>query len=179
MTLVANIRFNSGSPFPATVKGGGLIAIQKPAGNIWTVSLNFLALAPGAAFVNDPANTFALVWNSVTNTASLVSLSGVAQSKVTKILNGAGGFTSPYAAQPNDEVLIVKQAAPGAFTITVDWSQRTKALRIVKLDNDANSVTLTPTVGQTQMGVVNFSYVIKAVGGSVTLTPLPDQSGAY
>lgn len=175
MTLPANIRVNASAPFPATVKGGGVIGVAK-LGGIWTVSLNFNAVPqlPAAA---DPANTYTLVWNALTGVFTLIPISAVSTSKVRKVLTAAG----PYAALPTDEVLIVKQLVGAAMTITVDWSTRTKALTIVdgKGDANVNKITITPAAGQTQMAVVNYSYVIDGVGGSITLTPLPDNSGAY
>lgn len=98
-----------------------------------------------------------------------------------KTLTGVAPLTSPYAAQPTDEVLIVKQGAANPFTINVDWSQRKKALMVVAGDTPANfaNITITPAAGQTQMATVNFSYVIKSSGGNIILTPLPDNTGAY
>jgi hypothetical protein len=179
MSLPANIRVNIGSPFPATVKGGGVIAVAK-ANGIWTVSLNFSAM-PLSAGVVDPVNTYTLVWNAITGVFSLIPLSSVAGSKQIKILTGVGGFTSPYAALPGDDVLIIKQAAGAPFTVTVDWSQRAKPLRVVdgKGDASVNNITITPAAGQSQLATVNYSYVIDGNGGSITLTPLPDGTGAY
>jgi hypothetical protein len=179
MTLPANIRVNMGAPFPALVKGAGPIAISKQNG-IWTVSLNFAAVGQ-AQTVPDPANTYVLVWNALTGVFTLVLMSSVSGNKVVKTLTGVGALASPYAALPTDEVLIVKQAAGAAFTITVDWSQRLKPLRIVDGKGDAlvNNITITPAAGQSQMASLNYSYVIDGNGGSITLTPLPDNTGAY
>lgn len=175
MTLPANIRVNLAAPFPSIIKGSGPIAIAKRNG-IWTVSLNFAGFGT-AQSVPDPANTYTLVWNALTGVFTLIPISQVASNKVVKILTAAG----PYAAQPNDEVLIIKQAVAAAFTVTVDWSARAKPLRIVdgKGDANVNNITITPAAGQTQMATVNYSYVIDGAGGSITLTPLPDGSGAY
>lgn len=175
MTLPANIRVNASAPFPATVKGGGAVAIAK-ANGIWTVELNFGAIGQVAG-ASDPANTFVLAWDSVTGVYSLLPLSAVFSSKVVKTLTAAG----PYAALPTDEVLIVNQVAGAAMMITVDWSLRSKPLRVVdgKGDANVNNITITPAAGQTQMAVVNYSYVIDGIGGSITLTPLPNGTGAY
>lgn len=179
MTLPANIRVNASAPFPSTVKGGNVVTVAKNNG-IWTVSLNFavLGLSQGVA---DPANTYVLVWNALTGVYSVIPMSAVFGNKVVKILTGVGALASPYAALPTDEVLIVKQGAANAFTVNVDWSARTKPLRVVSGDTVANfaNITITPALGQTQMATVNYSYVIDSSGGSITLTPLPDFSGAY
>lgn len=175
MTLPANIRINASAPFPATVRGSGVIAITKASG-IWTVSLNFAALAITPA-VADPAHSYVLVWNSLTGVYTLVPVGVAFVAKSVKIITAAG----PYAALPTDQVLIIKQLVGAAFTVTVDWSQRTLPLTVVdgKGDANAHNITITPAAGQTQMATVNYSYIIDGNGGSITLTPLPDASGAY
>ena len=175
MTLPANIRVNASAPFPATVKGSGVVAISKVNG-IWTVSLNFSALAQ-LQVIPDPANTYTLIWNAVTGVFALAAVSATANGKVVKTLTAPG----PYAALPTDEVLIVKQLIAAPFTVTVDWSVRTKPLRVVdgKGDANVNNITVTPAAGQSQMASVNYSYIIDGAGGSITLTPLPDNTGAY
>lgn len=180
MTLPAGIRVNMSAPFPATVKGSGIIGVRKSNG-IWTIATNFAVLMPAAQTIADPLNTYVLAWNAITGITSLVAPQVVGLAKSVKILTGAGVLTSPYAAQPSDDVLIVKQAVGAPFTVTVDWSARSKPLRIVdgKGDAAANNITITPTAGQTQMATVNYSYVIDGNGGSITLTPLPDNTGAY
>lgn len=87
----------------------------------------------------------------------------------------------PYAALPADQIIIVKQTVGAAMTITVDWSARTQPLRIVdgKGDANVNNITITPAAGQTQLATVNYSCIIDGAGGSITLTPLPDNTGAY
>ena len=178
MTLPANVRVNLSAPFPATVKGSGLVAISK-VGNIWTVSINFSGIAQTQA-VPDPINTYVLTWNPLTNVAVFLQISAVsANNKVVTKLGGVGQPASPYAAQPNDDVLLV-YAVP--FTVTVDWSGRVKPLRIVDqsaLASVANPISITPAAGQTQLATVNYTYTIDGAGGSITLTPLPDGTGAY
>jgi hypothetical protein len=175
MSLPANIRVNVGAPFPATVKGLGAIAVSK-ANGIWTIFLNYLGFGT-AGTVPDPANTYTLVWNILTGVFTLIPISAVSGTKVVKTITAAG----PYAALPSDEVLIIKQTVGAAFTVNVDWSARSKPLRVVdgKADASINNIKVTPAAGQTQLGMVNFSYVIDSIGGSVILTPLPDGSGAY
>jgi hypothetical protein len=175
MTQPANIRVNLAAPFPATVKGSGVVAIAK-ANGIWTVSLNYAALGL-AQSVPDPNNTYTLVWNALTGVYTVLRVAAAIAANNVKVLTAPG----PYAALPADDVLIVKQIVGAAFTITVDWSVRLKPLRIVdgKGDAAAHNITITPGAGQTQMAAVNYSYVIDGNGASITLTPLPDNSGAY
>lgn len=173
--LPYNIRVNVNVPFPARVLGAAGILVSK-AGGIWTILLNYAGFAQMPS-VADPANSYSLVWNALTGVYALVPISAVSGSKSVKTLTAAG----PYAALPTDEVLIVKQAAGAPFTVNVDWSARTKPLRVVDGKGDAatNNITITPSTGQSQLASVNYSYIIDGNGGSITLTPLPDGSGAY
>jgi hypothetical protein len=177
MTLPANVRVNIGAPFPSVVKGQGIIGVLKQNG-IWTITLNFGALAKQST-VSDPANQYVLVWDSLTGVSSLVLATAIASSpsQATKPVT-----TTPYAAQPTDQVLLVNVAT--AANITVDWSTRTQPLRIVDNSGAAatNNITITPAAGQTQLAKVNYVYTIDENGGSVILTPLPAgtvPAGAY
>lgn len=177
MTMPANIRVATSVPFPALVKGGGPVAVSK-ANGVWTVSLNFKSLLPGVAAVPNPASTYVLSWDSLTNTFYLIQFANAVQtSKVIKTLVNPG----PYAALPTDDVLIVKQAVGAPFTINVDWSARVKPLQVVdgKGDAQANNISIVPVAGQTQLARLNYVYKIAGNGGSVILSPLPDGSGAY
>lgn len=174
-SLPYNVRINVNVPFPALVAGASGIKVTKQNG-IWTIAPDYTVYAQSAV-IADPANSYVLVWNVVSGLFTLVPASAVSGSKVVKTLTAAG----PYTALPTDEVLIVKQTVGAAFTITVDWSARTKPLRIVDGKGDAltNNITITPAAGQTQLASLNYSYIIDGNGGSITLTPLPDGSGAY
>jgi hypothetical protein len=176
MSQPANIRVATSVPFPAQVKGSGVVSIAK-ANGVWTVSLNFAGLLPAVPAVPNPATTYVLAWDSSSATFYLVQLAQASSNKVVRILTAPG----PYAALPNDDVLIVNQLAAAAFNITVDWSARAKPLTIVdgKGDANANNITITPVAGQTQLALVNYVYTIDGNGGSITLTPLPGGTGAY
>lgn len=173
--LPYNIRVNVNAPFPARVQGAAGVTVTKQNGT-WTIALNYAAFQQSGT-VADPINTYVLVWNAITGVFSAVPISAIAAIRSVKTLTAAG----PYTALPADEVLIVNQTVGAAFTVNVDWSQRSKPLRIVDGKGDAAShnITITPAAGQTQLASVNYSYVIDGNGGSITLTPLPDGSGAY
>lgn len=173
MALPANVRVNIGAPFPATVKGGGAIGVQKQNG-IWTVTLNFGALQVVSAVPN-PASTYAIVWDQSTNIYYTLLL-GALSAAIQKTVAGAG----PYAALPTDQILIINQTGP--FIVNVDWSTRAgRPLRVVDGSGNAsiNNISITPAAGQSQMGTVNYTYIIDGNGGSILLTPLSDLSGAF
>lgn len=177
MTQPANIRVATTVPFPAQVKGGALITVAK-ANGIWTVGFNAAALLPAVGAVPNPATTSALLYDSATGVFYLMPIGTLPiAAKVIRVLVNAG----PYAAQPGDDVLIIKQGVGAPFNVTVDWSARNKPLTIVdgKGDASVNNITITPAAGQTQLAIVNYVYTIDGNGGSVTLTPLPDSTGAY
>lgn len=101
---------------------------------------------------------------------------GRQQRKVT----AAGNIT----ADPADDILIVTNTSGGAINVTVDWSLRTfpiRALTVVDGGGNANTynIGIVPATGQTQYGTVNYRAVIDGNGGSVTLTPLTDGTGAF
>lgn len=174
-SLPYNIRVNVNVPFPALVAGANGIKVTKQNG-IWTIAADYTAFSQNSS-VADPVNSFTLVWNALTGVFTLVQISAVSNLKVVKTLNAAG----PYSALPTDDVLIVNQTAGAPFTVNVDWSTRTKPLRVVDGKGDAatNNITITPAAGQTQLASVNYSYIIDGNGGSITLTPLPNGTGAY
>lgn len=174
MGLPYNLRVNVNVPFPALVAGGPAIDVIKQNG-IWTLSLDYGEFVPSPT-IADPANSYVLVWNAISGLFTLAPASAISGSKVTQTLFTAD---SPYTAQPNDEVLLIKNVP---FTVNVDWSTRTKPLRTVDQSNAASVATpisITPATGQTQLASVNYTYLIDGAGGSITLTPLPDGSGAY
>jgi hypothetical protein len=174
-SLPYNIRVNVNVPFPSLVSGSAGVKLTKLNG-IWTVKLDYSAFQQSGS-VADPANSYVAIWNAITGVFTAVPISAIIGIRAVKILTAAG----PYTALPSDEVLIVKQTAGAPMTVNVDWSARSKPLRIVdgKCDAFTNNITITPAAGQTQLALVNFSYVIDGNGGSITLTPLPDGSGAY
>lgn len=179
MSQPANIRVATSVPFPAQVKGSGVIAIAKRSG-VWTVSLNFAAL-PLSVNVPNPLQTYTLVWDAGTGVFYLIPLSALSQQKIVKVLDGSPGLASPYNALPTDDVLIVNQGVGAPFTINVNWALRTNPLRVVdgKGDAAANNISVVPGAGQTQLAIVNHVYKIMANAGSIILTPLPDATGAY
>lgn len=127
-------------------------------------------------FVNEPKAPTPPPGDSSTRIATMEALQA-AVSKSVRVITTAG----PQAADPADDVIIIKQTVGAPFALTVDWSQRTRSLRVVDGKGDAgvNNISITPAAGQTQLAAVNYVYVIDNNGGSIILTPLPDGSGAY
>lgn len=94
-----------------------------------------------------------------------------------RIVTAAGVVT----ALPSDGIIVIKKTVGAATTVNVDWSARSQPLTIVDGKGDAatNNISVVPTTGQTQYAQANYVALIDGNGGSITLTPLADGSGAF
>jgi hypothetical protein len=94
-----------------------------------------------------------------------------------RIITVAGAIT----AQSTDDIIVVKKSVGAATTVNVDWSTRTRPLTVVDGKGDAatNNISIVPASGQTIYAVTNGTALIDGNGGSVTLTPLVDGTGAF
>ncbi len=94
-----------------------------------------------------------------------------------RVVTASGAIT----VVDSDDIIIVKKTVGAPTTVNVDWSTRTKALKVVdgKGDANTNNISIAPGAGQTQYGIVDYVVVIDGNGGQVTLTPLADQTGAF
>lgn len=97
--------------------------------------------------------------------------------RVQRVVTAAGSIT----AFSTDDIIIVKKTVGAATTVNVNWAARNRPLTIVDGLGDANTnnITIIPTTGQTQYAIANNSVIIDGNGGSVTLTPLADGTGAF
>lgn len=97
--------------------------------------------------------------------------------RVQRVVTAAGAIT----ALSTDDIIIVKKTVGAATTVNVNWADRNRPLTIVDGLGDANTnnITIVPTTGQTQYAIANNSVIIDGNGGSVTLTPLADGTGAF
>lgn len=172
MTLPANIRVNTSAPFPATVKGSGLVSVGKQNG-IWTVSLFPLSTLAGVPAGTDPATILVLVWNTVlqsyqqTTAAALVG----SASKPTNI----SFANSPYPPLASDTFLYVDTSG-GAIEIDLPLaaSRNNVAISIKDVTGNAaaNNITIKPSGAETIDGHTNAApLVIKANYGGVRLSP--------
>jgi hypothetical protein len=172
--MASKLKLRATARFLASIFDG-LGTVARKDGLATYIDLDWSKFTQTTAY--DPTTTQVLIQDSGSGIFSLALLSTVLSVKSVKTITAAG----PYTALPADEVLIINQTTGAPFTVNVDWSQRLKPLRVVDGKGDAatNNITVTPAVGQIQLGAVNFSYVIDSNGGSIILTPLPNGSGAY
>lgn len=100
-----------------------------------------------------------------------------AGSRARRVVTVAGAVT----ADPEDEILIIKKTVGEPTTVNVNWLTRTTPLTVVDGKGDANTniISIVPTAGQTQYAVVDYVVTVDQNGAQVTLSPLPDGTGAY
>jgi hypothetical protein len=101
----------------------------------------------------------------------------LAAAKMQRTVTAAGAVT----ALSSDDIIIINKTVGAATTVNVDWSTRTRPLTIVdgKSDSNANPITIVPSAGQTQYGIADYQVILDGNGGSVTLTPLANGTGAF
>lgn len=162
--------------FPVSIDVGEFLTLAKSNGR-YAFGIDYTLIGVGT--LSDPTSAYVVVIDESVNPPvyKLVSLSDLTSTKKVRIITTAG----PQSALASDDVLIIKQTVGAAFTLNVDWSARTKPLKVVDGKGDAatNNITIVPATGQSQLAVVNGTYIIDGNGGNVVLTPLPDGTGAY
>ncbi len=176
MSLPPNIRVNFGDPFPATVKGGGLIAIQKTNG-IWTVSVNFALLLPGVNAVVDPAHSYVLVYNSLTGAASLVLATAFVAVPVLPARTPAHNAVVNIV---NSDVEVGIDATGGSVTCPLPsvaaWTlANPNGLELTIFDYKGQATlanTITPTLNGGDTWVQGVGPVIKSAYGLIKLRPI-------
>lgn len=115
-----------------------------------------------------------------------VGIGTASESDVAAIVSGVRAQRTVTAAGdvtalPTDDIIIIKKSVGAATNVNVDWSARDRALTVVdgKGDASTNNIKIVPASGQTQYGVADYQAVIDGNGGSLTLQPLEDGSGAF
>lgn len=173
MTLPANIRVNFGAPFPATVKGGGLVAVQKT-GGIWTVSLNFNALLPGLNTIVDPTNTYVLVYNVLTGATALVRASGFVTAPVARLPAAApvvNILTSDVEIGIDATATAVSCPLPSAAAWLLA-NPNGLELTIFDYKGQAGAHNITPALNGADTFVQGAVPVIKSAYGLIKLRPV-------
>lgn len=174
MTVPANVRVNIGAPFPSLVKGSGPVTISKQNG-IWTVGFSVTNIGGMPVGVN-PATIDILVWNTITNSFQLATLSQVVtfQNAPTKI----SSVNSPYTPLPTDTYLYVDTAGgPVTINLATSASRNGVPMRIKDATGHAaaNNITIKPVGGgapETVDGFTNAApLVLKANYDGVSLSP--------
>lgn len=175
MTLPANIRVNVGAPFPAIVKGSGVITIQK-ANGIWTVGFSFANLGVMPAGT-DPTQAFLLVYNAINGVYQKVSISSVTSVNPpeTVITNA----NSPYVPLSTDTFLMVDTTGgPVEIDLTAAAARNGVSLVIKDYKGNAanNNITIKPNGAETVDGFTNAAPLkINANYDGVNLRPRAGQ----
>lgn len=159
MTLPANIRINMSAPFPATVKGGGPVAIAKRNG-IWTVGFT-IANLPALPLGVDPTKVQLLVWNPVPGVFQNITIAALlsASTAPTKI----DATVSPYLPLVGDTFLYVDTSAgPVEIDLALAATRNGSVLSIKDVTGHAaaNNITIKPAAGETLDGYTNAAPLV-------------------
>lgn len=168
MTLPANIRINMSAPFPALVKGSGLVTLTKQNG-IWTVGFSIanVAVMPQAT---DPAVVSMLLWNSALNTFQQTTLAQLFAAPIAP--TNIGFANSPYVPLISDSLLFVDTSGgPVVINLTASAARLSRPLSIKDVTGNAvaNNITINRSGAETIEGLV--SVKINANYGGYRLYP--------
>lgn len=172
MTLPANIRVNTGAPFPSTVKGSGPVTISKQNG-IWTVGFQYANIAGIAAGTN-PTTLLVLLYNTVTKTfqtATVQQLLALAANNPTNI----SVANSPYVPLVTDNIIFVDASGgPVEIDLAAANTRSGSPLTIKDINGhaNANNITIKPNGLETIDGHTNGAPLkINANYGGFRLNP--------
>lgn len=173
MTLPANIRVNTSAPFPATVKGSGLITVAK-ANGIWTVGFSATGIGQMPAGVN-PTQIQLLLWNAANASwqyATLAQLAANFGQNLTIVTHAM----SPYAVLATDTYLLV-DTTDGAVEIDLSLAATRNGVPLKIKDYKGNAatdnITIKPQAGETVDSSTNAApLVLQANYDGVSLTPI-------
>ena len=202
--LLPKIKLKTIPSFPATILDGVGIDVVKQNGN-YQFNLDFGDFGAISAIPTSPTS-YVLTYDTVTGVYVLVpshllggAVAGIADAppdgtgpygrqsagwvllpsvaRAQRIVTASGAIT----ALAGDDIVIVKKTTPSPTAVNVNWSIIKRPLTIVDGKGDAatNTITIIPAAGQTHYALANYPVVIDGNGGSVTLTPLADGSGAF
>lgn len=154
MTLPANIRINMSAPFPALVKGSGLVTLTKQNG-IWTAGFSIanVAVMPQAT---DPAVVSMLLWNSALNTFQQTTLAQLFAAPIAP--TNIGFANSPYVPLVSDSILFVDTSGgPVIINLTAAAARLNRPLSIKDVTGNAvaNNVTINRSGAETIDGQVS------------------------
>ena len=172
MTLPANIRVNVGAPFPALVKGGGGLSIQK-ANGVWTLGLGYPQLGIQALPVlTNFATDYVAVYDSIAQTYFLLPLSatGIGGGRAQRAVTGG-----PVTINFTDQILHLNLTAPTTITLPPFGGRAGVPLlfKDVGMQAAANNVTIAAAAGEFIDGSFP-SVVLNQNGQAINLVPAND-----
>jgi len=173
MTLPASIRVNTSFPFPSLVIGSGPITVGK-ANGIWTVGFSIAILGQVTPLPTQLTTDFVIVYNSLTNTYSKVSLTalGLGGSR-----NQRSVIATPIVIAAGDQTLNCNIPAPATCALPAASTRNGVPLTFKDLGaigNNANPIVITAlaAVGDTIDGGATLTMTNNRQG--VTLVPFND-----
>ena len=177
MTAPANLRVNVLVPFPSLVTGANGMTVAKNNG-ISTVALQFQNLGTSVPALPNYPTDFLIMWDSLANTYSKVSLStlsAIASTVPTARLPAAAASVSILISDV--EVGITTSSAPTTCVLpsVSSWStQQQNGLELCIFDytGQANTNNITPTLNGTDVFVQGITPVINRAFGLIKLRPI-------
>jgi hypothetical protein len=175
MTLPANIRVNTGAPFPALVKASAPLTIKKQNG-IWTVGFTYSGLGQLPVGI-DPTKVQVMVFNTITNTFQLTTIAGLQSGGL--LTTTVTHAMSPYVPLPTDFYLLVDTTG-GAVEIDLQLAATRGGVALYIKDAlghaAANNITIKPQGGGSPETVDNYTnaapLILQANYDGVKLLPI-------
>lgn len=174
MSLPANLRVNVGAPFPSLVKATGPVSLAK-ANGIWSIGLSITGLGVLTSGF-DPTTVEIPVYNTFTQSWQQATLQQlVAGGTLQRLVTAAGSIL----VQPNDRVILVKQAVPAAVNVVLPAAGSRSGVPLTVKDLGgvafANNITLVPNGVETIDGA--SSAVINDNFETMTINPITAAGG--
>lgn len=143
MSAPANIRVNTSVPFPALVRGSGMITIAKSFGQ-WIVGFSMSSLSRSVPTPAALATDYVLVYDSIANSYSRVALTDLAAASVSVLptfLTAAGTYTVT-----TETSLLVNRTVPAAANIQLPTAASRNGIPIIIKDYAGNAATYNSTI---------------------------------
>jgi hypothetical protein len=171
MALPANIRVNVSAPFPALVKGSGVITLAK-ANGIWTIGLTYNQLGVQTPPVPNYPTDYVLVYDSVAQTYFKMPLSGLPipgrpQRSVT---------AGPVVIAGADQILNLNLGASLVITLPSYLIRQGVPLTFTDASKNAGAVFYAQTIAAAigEKIDANASIPLNVPGQTITLMPFND-----
>jgi hypothetical protein len=176
MTLPANVRANTGVPFPALVLPSGPITLAKNNG-VWTIGFTINAFGSQVPLVGNYPTDFLLAWDSVNQTFFKVSITNLISTLA--ITTGVARVqrtttVTPIVVSGTDQIISCNiSSGPAACTLPSAVSRAGVPLTFKDLGQAAaHNITLTAAGADTIDGAA--TYVMNNNRQWVTLMPFND-----
>lgn len=167
--LPANIRVNTGAPFPSLVKGSAPFVITK-ANGIWTIGLSLANVGIGTPSNTQAATDYVLIWDSISGNFFRVPLNTFFETNRLQRSVAVG----PVTINDSDQILNLNLMTPQTIPLPGYLTRVGSPLIFKDVGNQAtaNPITIAGSGGDLIDG--NASIPLNTNGQSITLLPAND-----